>query len=134
MKKICQFLMVLIAGGIVFSSCRKNDDEPSFPTPLPGNMKWVKKMVAGPNDYFAYTYTSQKQVDSYTSKWTYSPDGPVIQTYKVTYQYEDGKVKEAISQGVANKSSFIRTISLTVQNFISQMDKNMPTTNTPSTT
>lgn len=106
MKKICQFLLALIAGGIVFSSCRKNDDEPSFPTPLPENMKWVKKMVAGPNDYFAYTYTSQKQVDSYTSKWTYSPEGPVIQTYKVTYQYEDGKVKEAITQG-GGKQVFI---------------------------
>ncbi|GAB2682560.1 hypothetical protein GCM10027036_40810 [Flavihumibacter cheonanensis] len=112
MKKMSQFLMVLIAGCVVFSSCRKNDDGPSSPTPLPENMKWVKKVVAGPNDYYSYTYSDQKKLGSYTSKWVFSPEGPIIRTYEVSYQYQDGKVKEAVTQSGGKQLFFYKNNQL----------------------
>jgi hypothetical protein len=105
MKNYKQLLLVLATVWLTMSNCRKNEENVPGPTPLPISMKWVKRIVAGPTDYFAYTYTDQKQVNSYTSKWTFSPEGPVIQTYQVNYQFEDGKVKEAITTG-NNKQLF----------------------------
>lgn len=99
MKNYKQLLLILTAVWLTMSNCRKNGEDIQDPTPLPISMKWVKKIIAGPNDYFGYSYTDQKQVNSYTSKWTFSPDGPIIHTYQVSYQFEEGKVKEAITTG-----------------------------------
>lgn len=99
MKNYKQLLLILTAVWLTMSNCRKNGEDIQGPTPLPISMKWVKKIIAGPNDYFAYSYTDQKQVNSYTSKWTFSPDGPIIHTYQVSYEFEEGKVKEAITTG-----------------------------------
>lgn len=98
MKKITRSLLLLLAVTITMNSCRKNDDDQT-PNPEPVISKRVKKLIAGPNDHFSYTYNEQKQVTTYQSTWIFSPDGPVVKTYTVNYQYENGKVKESETAG-----------------------------------
>ncbi len=99
MKSFSQTLLAIAALSFSLTGCSKNDDKPSDPQPDPVQKKWAKKIIAGPNDYFSYSYTDQKHVKNYELKWTFSPDGPVIHTYFVNYVHEGGKVKEATSSG-----------------------------------
>jgi hypothetical protein len=112
MKSYKQLMFVLTAISITVGSCRKNKDENAGPSPNPITMKWVKKIIAGPNDYYTYTYTDQKQVNSYTSKWTFSPEPPTVRTYQVTYQFENGKVKEAVTTGSGKQLFFYKNNQL----------------------
>lgn len=99
MKKYSTATFLLLTISLIIGSCRKNGDDAINPLPEPVVYKRVKKLASGPNDHMIYTYNQQNQVSSYKSTWIYSPDGPVIKTYTLNYEFVNGKIKEGINNG-----------------------------------
>jgi hypothetical protein len=101
MKKL---LILLISIPIVFSSCKKEEEEitpNTFANTILGEWTWVSEDYTSTNGYYT-NYPNGKTIE-FSNSWSYFPGDTIQQILSMTFEYKNNGILEI--QGTYNDGS-----------------------------